>query len=212
MPDTQGASVDFEHVEAQLRSATAEPGFGPIASNALLAIRALQVELSKLKEQDLTGELSRAHAANRSLGAAAARSQAKMHHLQATVATMKPSVEFVRSFEKATKTPDARLFDYYSMRREAQTALDALEKATISREAYETPDGMVVMNPVEAAELWAQRARDLAQQNERMKPAVEFARQYNAMANDCDRSRGDWADTEVEAVLAEIDNGKGNDG
>lgn len=40
------ATVDIDHAEAQLLEALSQPGFGPIASNGLLAVRALRVELA----------------------------------------------------------------------------------------------------------------------------------------------------------------------
>lgn len=45
--DTVGATVDLEYVERQLLDALKQPGFGPIASNALVAIRFLRVRAAE---------------------------------------------------------------------------------------------------------------------------------------------------------------------
>ena len=53
--DTVTATVDVQHVERQLLEAVSSPGFGPIASNALLAVRGLRAELARVTaERDAT--------------------------------------------------------------------------------------------------------------------------------------------------------------
>jgi len=46
--ETVTATVDVDHVERQLLEAVSSPGFGPIASNGLLAVRALRVQLARV--------------------------------------------------------------------------------------------------------------------------------------------------------------------
>lgn len=45
------ATVDIEHAERQLLEAVSLPGFGPIASNGLLAVRGLKAKIERLEER-----------------------------------------------------------------------------------------------------------------------------------------------------------------
>ena len=47
---TTTATIDLEHVEKQLLEALSSRGFGPVASNALLAVRGLRAQLQQAAE------------------------------------------------------------------------------------------------------------------------------------------------------------------